>query len=56
MVGRRVATDYRRDLHFLSRANYRRVWQRYIGIPVQAIVSSVTAKYDALVTRQDKSR
>jgi hypothetical protein len=47
MVGRVVNADYRRDLNFLSRADYTRSRIGYTRIRVQPIAASTTGPYHA---------
>ena len=55
MVGRLVKPDYRADLNFLSRTDYRRSDKTYSEIRVRAIVVFATGTYHACVTRRNKS-
>ena len=54
MVGRVGKADYRADLNFLSRTDYRRSDKTYSEIRVQAIVGFATGTYHACVTRRNK--
>ena len=54
MVGRVVKTDYRGDLNFLSRPDYRRSDKTYSEIRVRAIVAFATGTYHACVARRNK--
>ena len=56
MVGARIESGNRQRRNFLSNGDYTRSHVRYSEIRVQAIVSFVTAKYDASVTRENKFR
>ena len=50
MVGRVVKAHYRRDLNFLSHADYTQARRIYSEIQVRAIVAFATAQYHSSVT------
>src|SRR5688500_17741582 len=54
MVGPVMKADYRADLNFLSRPDYRRSDKTYSEIRVQAIVEFATGTYHACGTRRNK--
>jgi hypothetical protein len=47
MVGRSVMPDYRRDLNFLSRADYTILGKSYSKLLIAAIVGFATGPYHA---------